>query len=502
MIAVLFVRVVFPLPSLDGRSISGALTDTAETPLGRTVGPGVAANPGRSGVHELRDPHGAFAARVLLARAAQRSLDVQYYIWHKDLSGTLLFQELRAAADRGVRVRLLLDDNVTAGLDPTLSALNAHPNIEVRLYNPFVIRSPRAIGYVTDFLRLNRRMHNKSFTADNQVTIVGGRNIGDEYFGAGDGLLFADLDVLAVGPAVGEVSRQFDLYWGSRSAYPAERSVPTVGTGELAQLAAEAARTGREPAARRYVEAIRDSSVFKQLSEQQLPLIWARTQLISDHPSKTLGRAEPKQLLVNRLQDILGDPDTGLALISGYFVPTDGGVYAFKAMARRGVRVSILTNALESTDVPIVYAGYADKRKALLRAGIQLYEMRRPARAGSPDRRIVGSGGSGSGSGTAIGGSATALHAKTFSVDRTRTFIGSFNFDPRSARLNTELGVVIDSPLLAARIDDAFDDDIPANAYKVELAENGELYWLEQRDGKSVRHDTEPGTTSFQRTLI
>lgn len=191
LIAGVLVRAFTGLPSLGGRSRTMMLTDTADTPLGRAARPRVAAHPGLSGVHELRTGQGAFAARVLLARAARRSLDLQYYIWHKDLAGTLLFQELRAAADRGVRVRLLLDDNVTTGLDPTLAALDRHPNIEVRLYNPFVMRNVRALGYATDFVRLNRRMHNKSFTADNQATIVGGRNIGDAYMGAGDELLFA-----------------------------------------------------------------------------------------------------------------------------------------------------------------------------------------------------------------------------------------------------------------------------------------------------------------------
>ncbi len=184
---------------------------------------------------------------------------------------------------------------------------------------------------------------------------------------------------------------------------------------------------------------MRESPIFAQLESQSLSLIWAATRLIHDHPSKTLGCADPSQLLVTRLKATLGEPNRTLALVSGYFVPTDGGVYAFKELAKAGVRVRILTNALEATDVPIVYAGYADKRKALLESGVALFEMRGPAGGNGPDRTITGSGGSGSGSGTAIGGSATSLHAKTFSVDGSRTFIGSFNFDPRSARLNTEL---------------------------------------------------------------
>ena len=209
------------LPPPKDRVETTALTDTAGTRLGRAVAPGVAANPGKTGIHSLPDPRDAFAARVLLANAAEKSLDAQYYIWHGDQVGYLLFQALWQAADRGVRVRLLVDDLNTGGLDPTLAVLDAHPNIEVRLYNPVVIRDNRLLNFVTDFTRVNRRMHNKSFTVDNEVTVIGGRNIANEYFGAGTSLTFADLDVLVAGSAVAEISKEFDLFWNSPSAYPA-----------------------------------------------------------------------------------------------------------------------------------------------------------------------------------------------------------------------------------------------------------------------------------------
>src|SRR5690606_12891537 len=210
------------LPQQGDRPSSSRLTDTADTRLGRGIAPMALAHPGLSGVLPLTVGSEAFAARVALADAAERSLDVQYYIWHGDMSGTLLFEALHRAADRGVRVRLLLDDNNTGGLDPVLATLDTHPMIEVRLFNPFPHRQWRWLGYICDFPRLNRRMHNKSFTADNQATILGGRNVGDEYFDAGDGMLFVDLDVLATGPVVDEVSRDFDRYWSSDSAYGLE----------------------------------------------------------------------------------------------------------------------------------------------------------------------------------------------------------------------------------------------------------------------------------------
>lgn len=209
------------LPSLENRELSQALSvSTAKTtPLGKTIVPHANANPGKSGVYSLSEAREAFAARMLLAQAAERTLDIQYYIWRPDQTGTLLFEALHAAADRGVRVRLLLDDINTSGLDRMLSALDSHPLIEVRLFNPFIVRKPRIVGFVTDFFRANRRMHNKSFTVDNQVTIIGGRNVGDEYFGATDNSLFEDLDVLAVGPVVDEVSQDFDRYWAIGRAH-------------------------------------------------------------------------------------------------------------------------------------------------------------------------------------------------------------------------------------------------------------------------------------------
>ena len=210
------------LPPLQGRTSSMSLT-AAEIPLtrlGQAAAVEQAKHPELSGLYLLSDPHEAFAARVKLAQQAQKTLDVQYYIWRGDTTGTLLLEALHAAAERGVRVRLLLDDHGTNKMDSALAALDAHPNIEVRLFNPFVFRPFKLFGFVTDFSRANRRMHNKSFTADNAATILGGRNVGDEYFGATDGVLFADLDALAVGSVVPQVSQSFDDYWHSGSAYP------------------------------------------------------------------------------------------------------------------------------------------------------------------------------------------------------------------------------------------------------------------------------------------
>src|SRR4051812_10989667 len=452
----------------------------------------VEAHPGRSGIHPLSDAHDAFAARVLLARAAERTLDVQYYIWHHDRSGMLLFKALRDAADRGVRVRLLLDDNNTSGLDATLAALEAHPNIEVRLFNPFPTRRLRALAYLTDFSRLNRRMHNKSFTADNQATIVGGRNVGDEYFGAStESAMFVDLDVLAVGPAVRQVSDDFDRYWASDSSYPVDRLLAPVDATQKAELEAAGARMEREPASAAYLAAVRESPFVRRLMERQLELEWAATRMVSDDPAKGLGGGAPETAVSSKLRMIVGEPGADVQLVSAYFVPTEAGVASFSALAARGVKIRVLTNSLEATDVAAVHAGYAKRRKALLQAGVALYELRRLS--GPAEVRSAGG---------LMGSSASSLHAKTFSVDGSRIFVGSFNFDPRSARLNTEMGFVIDSQALAQRIDTLFEHRVPDTAYEVRLGQNGQLYWIERHGGAIERYDTEPGASLWRRAGV
>jgi putative cardiolipin synthase len=438
----------------------------------------------------LPDGRDAFAARALLADAAERTLDARYYIWHNDLSGSLLFRALRRAADRGVRVRLLLDDNNTGSLDGLLAALHAHPSIEVRLFNPFRLRRWRLLGYLGDFARLNRRMHNKSFTADGQASVIGGRNVGDEYFDAGQGVSFADLDVLAIGPVVKDVARDFDRYWGSGSACPADRVLPPADAASVAGLETTATRVERDPAAQAYTQALAGSPFVRMLLAGQLPFEWAVTRMVSDDPRKGLGRAPDDALLWPRLKRMLGVPTQEVQLVSPYFVPGVRGVQFLSTLARRGVKATVLTNALEATDVPAVHAGYARRRKPLLQAGVRLFEMKRAF--SSPPVKAHGPAGS----------SNSSLHAKTVAVDRSRVFIGSFNFDPRSVRLNTEMGFVIESPALAQAMADVLGRQLPPRAYEVRLSKAGALQWVEQHDGREVVHDAEPGTSVWQRAAV
>lgn len=481
------------LPPLEGRTATTAIEDTASTRLGRAVAPRLAANPGKTAIHPLVDPGGAFAARALLAAAAERSLDVQYYIWHGDQTGYLLFEALWQAAERGVRVRLLLDDNNTAGLDETIAALDAHPSLEVRLYNPVVHRGFRAVNFVTDFARVNRRMHNKSFTADNQVTIVGGRNVGNEYFGAGTGVVFEDLDVLVAGPVVGEVSQSFDRYWNSASAYPAAKFVGMATADGQAALKARFAATRAEPASVAYVDALKRTPTVRDLLKGELPFEWADARLVQDDPAKTLdtsGRVDV--LLLAELLRVAGRPEKSFDLISPYFVPGDDGTRLMAELARSGVTVRVLTNSLAATDVSAVHAGYAKRREELLRAGVKLFELKPSAiRDRAPEKRTFG------------GSSSASLHAKTFALDGNRIFVGSFNFDPRSALLNTEMGVVLHSPALAGQLAAAFDTEVPRGAYEVRLAPDGNgLQWIERTPAGERIYDTEPETGVARRGTV
>ena len=468
------------LPSAK-RSPSYALADTTGTRLGRALAPALAAHPGLSGIHPLGDGRDAFAARVLLARAAERTLDVQYYIFRGDTTGKLLCEALWQAAERGVRVRVLLDDANTGGEDEAIAALDAHPNIEVRLFNPYANRGFRLGEMAMDFSRVNRRMHNKSFTADNQAAIVGGRNVGDEYYEAEAPVAFADLDALAVGAVVPAVSAEFDAYWNSASAYDAASLIRAAAPDAAARVHETWAALESDPRAARYVEVLRTTTLVRELIAGQLPFEWALARLVADDPAKVLFPPERHELhMLPRLVAALGEPAHEVDLVSPYFVPAKEGTAALVELAKRGVKVRVLTNSVAATDVSPVHAGYAKYRKDLLRGGVRLYELKPTA-----DTRARG------------GSSDAALHAKTFSIDRSRVFVGSFNFDPRSARLNTEMGVVVDSPRLGAALSESLDRDLPRNAYEVRLVDD-DLVWLEG----DARYGSEPGAGFFKRMWI
>ncbi len=482
------------LPPLEGRNVSSALDiDAARSSrLGEAMAPLTEPRPGRTGTRLISDPEETFATWVQLARAAEHTLDLQYYLWYGDIAGTLMLEELQEAAAQGVRVRLLLDDQGTSGLDTTLATLDAQPNIEVRLFNPFILRELKWLGFLTDFSRANRRMHDKALIADNQVALIGGRNIGDSYFSSTDGFLFFDVDVLAIGAVVPEASTRFDAFWSSQSSYPADRILPAVNQDERQRLELNADNPTDTAKAAEYAQVLQKKGLIPQLLAGKTELEWAPTWLVGDSPAKGLDRHEhnAEDLVTYQLREIFGTPATSLDIISSFFVPSSEITQSLTELAKRGVRVRVLTNSLDATDMPPAHAGYARYRKTLLNAGVELYEMRRLSLDDKPQLEIG-----------PFGKSATSLHAKAIIVDGKRLFVGSYNVDPRSVNLNTELGLVIDSRKLAARVSRNFHQHIPQSAYRLGL-ENGEVFWIEQTPAGQVRHDQEPKAGWIKRGAV
>lgn len=480
---------------------SFVIEETSQTLLGQQLATLIDQHPGNSGFFPLISGTDALVARAGMMEAAELTLDIQYYIWRSDTSGRLLVELLLRAADRGVRVRILLDDLDTAGKDFGLKSIDTHPNIEIRLYNPFAYRGSRTVGFVTDLQRVNRRMHNKSVTADNQVTIVGGRNIGDEYFGGNSATQFSDLDVLAVGPIVGEVSNAFDIYWNSAWVVPvsAFNNGATVTDSKLEQARADLVSYLEEHSSSPYAEAVRASRLMQKKSFSQLDFSWGQAELLYDAPNKAAGTEVTAATHIGpNLLNIFEKTQRELIVISPYFVPGKELVEFFGQLVEKGVHVRILTNSLAANDVSLVHAGYMRYRVGLLKNGVDLYEFKPLDKVDDQGKKR-----------SWTGSSTASLHAKVFGIDRQLLFVGSFNLDPRSVLHNTEMGVLFESPDLAGQLGDGFDNQLLQKAYRLELKEtitrDGRttlnLEWITEENGAEVRYDKEPETGFFQRFL-
>jgi putative cardiolipin synthase len=488
-------------PRLDvPRPVSEAWPRPEQTTLGRGFGKQLGARGGQSGFHLLPSGLDAFVIRAALAESAERTLDLQYYILSEDTTTQLLLYRVLRAAQRGVRVRLLIDDLYALGKDFDLATFSAHPNIEVRVFNPFLSRGgwgwSQLLEFLGDAARLNRRMHNKLWIADNAAAIAGGRNLGDEYFDAHRDVYFSDLDVLASGPVVGDISRSFDAYWNSEWAVPIEAFVrKPPGPEQLAGF--ERAWEARLESFRDtdYARALRETGLGLVLRSGQLPLAAAPAEVVYDPPPKIPGQRgnESPGAIFSRLRPLMEAARQEVILISPYFIPSEQGIGVLGALARRGVRVRILTNSLASTDyVPLAHAGYARWRKRLVAAGLELHEMR-PERPEDIRRRSPGAS------------SGAYLHTKAVVIDRQHLILGSMNLDPRSRALSTEVALLVQSPYLGERLGALFDEAVrPAHAWRVTLEKSGEqqteLVWITEEDGKEVRYEHEPA--GFWRRLL
>jgi len=485
-----------PLRTDQPRPPSYALAPAHGTPLARQVETRLAAHPGQSGFRMLALNTEALASRLELADAADRSIDLQYYIFANDISGRMVASRLLAAADRGVRVRILLDDlDITDG-DRLLDALDAHPRIEVRLFNPFRFRARSLLAKASQFLfeapRLNRRMHNKCFIADGMQAIIGGRNIGDAYFDAGDETHFRDLDVRAIGPVVASSARAFDAYWNSPAAYPVTAYDQRRATG--ADLARTRANLARSAAAFRRSDFAQDLQRDRTRQPDPDAWLWGRARLVVDAPAKADPDRPTRGVRIAReVREVLAAAQHRATIVSPYFIPGDRGEALLEGLVARGVKVSVLTNSLAANDEPAVHAGYARYRPALLAAGVSIHEF-----------RPIG----GRNAGTAHGrSSGLSLHAKAMVVDGHEVYIGSMNFDPRSRWLNTEMGVIVDSPALAGAVEGFIERaSSPRNAFHVEPgpcpgqpAGRARAHWTASDEGRTVCHDDEPDVSMWKR---
>lgn len=467
--------------------------EARETALGRAWSAAAPKDPQASAFRLLTDSLEAFAARVVLVDRAERSIDLQYYIFSQDETGLFLVERLVAAADRGVRVRLLIDDMYAHGIEDGLVLFDSHPNIELRLFNPRTQRGG-SLARGTEFLlnpRLNHRMHNKLFVVDGTAAIFGGRNIADEYFDLHETFEFRDVDVVAVGPVAADAGVLFDAFWNGPDAIPVagaaaapDRDAVDTALGRLAIHRDEM----RESA---YARAVRDSDLVRELESKSVDWIVARGHVVGDAPEKTTSGdgASWQGSLASSIRDVFFGASEELLVSSPYFVPRRAGTERLRALAAEGVDVRVLTNSFAANDVPLVHAGYAKYRVRLVNGGVALYELRRQGATREPDDD------------RAFGSANASLHAKTFVVDRERVFIGSMNLDPRSISLNTEVGVLVDSRELSEQVARSITALMaPEWSYRLEIGPLGELIWIgvDER-GQPARWRADPGTSGWDR---
>ena len=468
--------------------------------MGRLVRspPGTSAGRGDSGFRLVSGPQAAFDTRLALIQAASRTLDLQYYAIHADQSTATLIARLREAAQRGVRVRILLDDLNSVGPDAQLMLLTFEKNIEIRMFNPLTGSRAslltRGLGSLTNLSRIQRRMHNKLFLADNALAIAGGRNLGDAYFGRAELANFVDLDMLVTGPLVRTLSVSFDTYWNDPLAYPVER---LMSKQELLDLRASADRTGGTaestvamPAPPAAAAAATPASTQQALDLLRGGWTWADAVVLADKPAKIVDEEEgqAQETVLDGLLDLMRQARRDVLIISPYFVPGEQLLGVLAALRQRGVTVRVLTNSMASTDAPLAHAGYARYRLRLLGLGVQLYEMRSQQTVHLRELRSSVA-------------SNSALHAKAVIVDGRTLAIGSMNLDLRSRRYNTELALVIRSAAIAAGAAAGIEPAMQHGAYRLELSQ-GRVVWHGPVGAGLDDGVTEPDSSLAARILL
>lgn len=483
------------LQAEQNRQLSTAYTAAGNSSLSQLFTSEKQLHPNSSGFMVLDTGRDAFLKRLAVIEQAEKAIDLQYYIWNSDHSGRILAEQLLIAADKGIKIRLLLDDFNIGDRDEMLSLVEAHSNIEIRIYNPNASRTgfAKVLGLIGDFGRMNQRMHNKSIVVDGSVAIVGGRNIGDEYFDLHHEMNFRDRDILAVGEIVSEVSNSFDAYWNNERAFSIAKLNDT--RPDFIEL-----NGFREQLKQKVLD---DEDIVKQaynidsLFESQIKtwpekLVWAKAELIFDRP---LALDDTEDELVKRvaskLAELAQEVEDELLIESAYLIPGDEGIALLGKLTAKGVQVSAVTNSLASNDLTTNHSGYARRREDMLANLIELYELRPDAELCQnlvdsiekcDEETLFG------------------LHAKSMVFDREIVFVGSFNVNQRSVYLNTETALIIYSSELAGSIAEDIEESFSAeNSWKVELDKEGELEWVESSGGKEFRHSHEPQTGFWRR---
>jgi len=490
------LKYYYRLPDISSRTTSHVINDGYDTTLGKHVLPDLEKNPGRTGVLLLPDGLDALVARLVGASLAEKSIDLQYYRYYHDTVGTLLVSELLKAADRGVRVRMLIDDLYGSDNEDLWLGLDAHPNIEFRLWNPWKRERNWAIQGLFRFRTINYRMHAKSFTIDNVATVLGGRNIGNEYFDADPGVAFSDVDVLAVGFAAQDVSMVFDQYWNSEHAYPANILIREGTSDDLDSLRSNTEEFVKKNMDSPYVKALQSSTLANDIRSGTVSYSWAsEARVVSDSSEKVrMGRAGKDGLLITHLAPYMTGAKKTVDISSPYFVPGLDFTKRLCKLGKDGVKVRILTNSLASNDVTAVHAGYAKYRRPLLRCGVELYEF---------DETLLKEEGK---KFTWLPGlKKSSLHAKTMVFDGEYMFVGSFNFDARSLYINNEIGLLFRSPEVAGRSAKNFEENVGKLAFKVEFenpdgSEN--MKWVGGLGGPDTVLKKEPYATTTQKLMV
>ena len=475
--------------------------DTTQTTLAQIIQPLQEQHPELTGYLVLFEPLEALSARLRLIDKAEKTLDLQYYIWDNDKVGALALHALIRAADRGVRVRLLIDDNNAKSTEGIFLALAQHPNIEVKLFNPYRFRKYRALDMMLDLKRINRRMHNKSFIADHQVALIGGRNMTNQYYNVSDNYQFSDVDVMLVGSAVKDISHSFDEYWNHEYAYKVQEVVKqSAHRLSYESLKQQLDEHYKRITVQNYLDLTSNSQAIDSLMSRNIPLDWVKAEVVKDSPDKIKSKAKKKEHLNFQLIQQLEQPEKNVDLISAYFVPEKKGAKMLTDLAEDGIKVRVLTNSFKANDVAVVHAFYGKYRQDLLEHGVQLYEFLPALDKNDLDRHTEAL--AKKAKVNLKGLSRSSLHAKLMALDEKQVFIGSFNFDPRSAYLNTEIGVLLNSPPLARAVHTTMDENLSKYAYKLVLDANKKITWQRQTPQGPVIYTKEPRMKWWQRAGI